>query len=230
MGKKLSPVKLEGYKPLRDIVLDAIREAIVNGQLNPGERLMEQQLAEDLGVSRTPIREAIRKLELEGFVLMLPRKGAYVADISIRDIAEVFEVRSAMEALAAGLAAQRITEEGLELLERNLVGYKEAGDELEQIIENDTGFHEIIYNASRNNKLILILNNIRDQIQRYRTASLAHPGRYIKTLDEHKGIVEAISARNVELAQRLAKEHIENAENIIIEGFREESKKQLFGE
>jgi DNA-binding GntR family transcriptional regulator len=90
MGKKLSPVKLEGYKPLRDIVLDAIREAIVNGQLNPGERLMEQQLAEDLGVSRTPIREAIRKLELEGFVLMLPRKGAYVADISIRDIAEVF--------------------------------------------------------------------------------------------------------------------------------------------
>jgi DNA-binding GntR family transcriptional regulator len=102
-SKRLVPVNLDSYKPLRELVLDAIREAIINGNLKPRERLMEIQLAEELGVSRTPIREALRKLELEGFIVMIPRKGAYVADISFKDIADVFEIRAALEGLAGSV-------------------------------------------------------------------------------------------------------------------------------
>ena len=94
---KLEPIRLDTYKPLRDVVSEALRQAIREGVLQPGERLMEIQLADELGVSRTPIREAIRKLELEGFVVMVPRRGTYVADISLKDVVQVFEIRSALE-------------------------------------------------------------------------------------------------------------------------------------
>ena len=121
MERRLSPIKLDSYRPLREVVSEALREAIIDGALKPGERLMEIQLADELGVSRTPIREAIRRLELEGFLIMVPRRGTYVADLSIKDINEVFEIRTALDVLAAGLAAERITEEELEKLERLLV-------------------------------------------------------------------------------------------------------------
>lgn len=214
---RLIPIKLDNYKPLRELVFESLREAIIQGRLKPGERLMEIQLAEEMGVSRTPVREAIRKLELEGFVVMVPRKGAYVAGISVKDIVDVFEVRAALEALAAGLAAERITEEELEELERALVKtYEVSGYDLEALVETDTRFHELIYKASRNERLVQIITNLADQIQRFRATSLAQPGRTKHALEEHKQIVEAISERNVELAQILAREHIENAEQSLL--------------
>ncbi|AVX19262.1 MAG: GntR family transcriptional regulator [Bacillota bacterium] len=218
MERRLIPVKLDSYKPLREIVFESLREAIINGTLKPGERLMEIQLAEEMGVSRTPVREAIRKLELEGFVVMVPRKGAYVAGISLKDIADVFEVRAALESLAAGLAAERITEEELEALERSLVKVAESteADDLTSLISADTDFHDILYRASRNERLVQIVSNLREQIQRFRMTSLSHPGRMRVALEEHRKIVEAISERNVELAQQLAREHIENAENTML--------------
>lgn len=221
---RLLPVNLDSYKPLRELVLEAIREAIINGNLKPRERLMEIQLAEELGVSRTPIREALRKLELEGFIVMVPRKGAYVADISIKDIADVFEIRTALEGLAAGLAAERITEEELENMERCLVEKGEAialGD-IEKLVETDTKFHEAIYKASRNERLWTILNNLREQFQRLRTTSLSVPGRMQQSLKEHREIVEAIQSRDVQLARQMAQDHIDNAENIIMESIKRE--------
>jgi DNA-binding GntR family transcriptional regulator len=181
--------------------------------------MMEIQLAEELGVSRTPVREAIRKLELEGLVVMVPRKGAYVGDISSRDIVEVFEVRGALESLAAGLAAERITVEELENLERILVRIADCVEhkDLKELIEADAEFHDELYKASRNRKLAQIILNSREQIQRFRSTSLATPGRMKDALDEHKKIVEAISQRNVALAQKLALEHIENAEDRLME-------------
>lgn len=219
MERKLLPVTLESYKPLREIVFETLREAILSGYMKPGERLMEVQLAEEMGVSRTPVREAIRKLELEGFVVMVPRKGAYVAGISLKDVADVFEIRAALESLAAGLAADRITDEELENLERLLIGVSEAADQndLEAWVHKDTDFHDIIYKASRNKRLMQIVNNLREQIQRFRATSLAYPGRMKIAVEEHKKIVEAISERNVALAQSLAQEHIENAENSMLE-------------
>lgn len=220
--RRLVPVKLDSYKPLRDLVFEALREAIINGTLRPGERLMEIPLAEELGVSRTPVREAIRKLEREGFVVMVPRKGAFVAGISLKDIADIFEVRAALEALAAGLAAERIGDDELEELERLLVRMAEIIEEndVSAFLESDTRFHDTLYRTSGNKRLIQILNNLQDEILRFRAVSLAYPGRLRKTLEEHRKIVEAIADRDVERAQAMAWRHIENAENSLLEAVR----------
>ena len=223
----LVPIKLDSYKPLRELVFEAIREAILKGQLAPGERLMEIQLAEELGVSRTPVREAIRKLELEGLVLMVPRKGAYVASFSMKDVVEVFEIRGAVEGLSAALAAERITDQELEELERHLVKSSELINlaDLEGMVEVDTGFHQILYQASRNQRLAQIINNLREQIQRFRQTSLSYPGRMRMALSEHREIVDAISARDPELARKLAQDHIESAENSMMQVIRTEKPK-----
>lgn len=216
--KRLIPVKLDGYKPLREIVFDTLRDAIINQVLKPGERLMEIQLAEEMGVSRTPVREAIRKLELEGFVVMVPRKGAYVAGISMKDITEVFEIRAALEVLATGLAAQRITDEELEEMERHLVKETEEteANNLRSIVAIDTTFHDLIYKAARNQKLLQIVNNLQEQLHRFRSASLARPGRGKVALEEHRKIVEALASRDITLVEKLAKRHIEKAEQAFL--------------
>ncbi|MBT9135513.1 MAG: HTH-type transcriptional repressor RspR [Firmicutes bacterium] len=219
MIERMVPIKLDNYKPLRDIVFEHLREAIVAGRLRPGERLMEVQLAEEMGVSRTPVREAIRKLELEGLVVMITRRGAYVSDLSVKDIAETFEIRAALESLAAGLAAERITPEGLEQLERTLVQIGECMDDssVDRLVELDEKFHSILFAASRNQRLSQIVSNLREQINRFRQTSLATPGRFRAVFQEHKRIAEAISEGNSSLAQALAKEHMENAELSIME-------------
>ena len=225
MGRTpLVPIKLDSYKPLRELVFEVLREAIISGQLAPGERLMEIQLAEELGVSRTPVREAIRKLELEELVLMVPRKGAYVASLSMKDVVEVFEIRGALEGLAAALAAERITEEELERLQRQLVKSAEmiGNADLQGMVEADTGFHQILYQASRNERLAQIINNLREQIQRFRQTSLSYPGRMKIALEEHREIVDAVSARDPEMARKLAQDHIENAENSMMQVIRDE--------
>ncbi len=218
MERRLLPIKLDSYKPLREVISETLREAIVSGTLKPGERLMEIQLAEELGVSRTPVREAIRKLELEGFVVMIPRRGTYVADLSIKDVNEVFEIRTALDILAAGLAVERITEEELEQLERVLVEigeYIEQND-IEKIVAADSRYHDILYRASRNDRLVGIINNLREQFTRFRSISMAYPGRIKNTVEEHRQLVEAIAQRDIALAQRLAREHMENAEQTLL--------------
>ena len=121
MSGHLEQIRLDSYKPLRELVCEHIRDAIINGVFAPGERLMEIQMADEMGVSRTPVREAIRKLEMEGFVVMIPRRGTYVSNMSIRDINDVYEIRISLDTLAAGLAAERISDEELEELQRLLV-------------------------------------------------------------------------------------------------------------
>lgn len=218
MSRRLLPVKLDSYKPLREVVYETLREAIKTGSLAPGERLMEIQLAEELGVSRTPVREAIRKLELERFVVMIPRRGTYVANLSLKDINEVFEIRAALDALAAGLAAERITEEELEQLERLLVEIADYIDQSDhvKIVATDEAFHDTLYRASRNERLVGIISNLREQFSRFRSVSIHYPGRLQNTLEEHRQVVEAIAKRDADLAQRKAREHIENAEQTLL--------------
>ena len=229
--RKLLPIVLDGYKPLRDVVFETLRDAIITQVLKPGERLMEIQLADEMGVSRTPVREAIRKLELEGLVIMVPRKGAYVAGVSMKDIHEVYEVRAALEMLAVSLAAERITDEELDALERQVLRESEAEaseDTDEQTLDNivyiDTTFHDIIYQAANNQRLVQFLNILQEQLQRFRAASLSRPGRSKTALEEHKQIIEALSERNGELAAKLAKEHIDNAESAMIFAMQEGDK------
>ena len=216
----LEPIKLDAYKPLREVVSETLRQAIKDGVLKPGERLMEIQLADELGVSRTPIREAIRKLELEGFVVMVPRRGTYVADISLKDIAQVFEIRSALEELAAGLAAERITPDELEYLERILVEINEYidNDEFDKIVDTDVRFHDVLYHASRNQRLVDILNNLREQMLRFRSISMHYPGRLAATWEEHRQMVENIAEHNSAMARKVAKKHMENSERTLLKG------------
>lgn len=227
MDRRLPPVRLDSYKPLREVVSEALREAIVRGDLKPGERLMEIQLADELGVSRTPVREAIRRLEMEGFLVMVPRRGTYVADLSIKDISEVFEIRTSLDVLAAGIAVERITEEELEELERLLVQISEYIDmgDMEKVVEADGQFHDVLYRACRNDRLVGIINNLREQFTRFRAVSINYPGRLKNTLEEHRRLVEAIAARDAETAQRYAREHLENAEQTLLNDFNDRHQK-----
>lgn len=220
----LEPIQLDAYKPLRDVVSDVLRQAIKDGVLKPGERLMEIRLAEELGVSRTPIREAIRKLEQEGFVVMVPRRGTYVADISLKDISQVFEIRGALEELAAGLAAERITPDELERLERILVEINEymANDSFDKIVDADVRFHDILYHASRNQRLVDILNNLREQMLRFRSISMHYPGRLVATWEEHRRMVENIAQHNSAMARKVAKKHMENSEKTLLKGIKKD--------
>jgi DNA-binding GntR family transcriptional regulator len=223
---KFEPIEFNSYKPLSEIVYDKLRTAIIEGTLNPGERLMEVQLAEEMGISRTPVREAIRKLELDGFVVMVPRKGTYVSTLPLKDISDVFEIRASLEALAAGLAAERITPEEEKELKKIILDEVKfsKNEDVENSIKFDTDFHEVLYKASRNKKLVNIINNLREQIQRYRTASLTYPGRLKIAHEEHKKIAEAICDNDVERAKELAKKHIEISENNLLEMLRKNNK------
>ena len=211
-------INMNEYLPLRDLVFNTLRQAILKGELKPGERLMEIQLAEKLGVSRTPIREAIRKLELEGLVLMIPRRGAEVAKISHKSLQDVLEVRGALEELATDLACQRITEEQLIELrnaENHFKAVVEKGTEME-IAEADEAYHDIIYHATGNKRLIQMINNLREQMYRYRL-------EYIK--DEAQKILEAIRIRDIIRAKALMKEHIDNQEMTVSKNLNEAEEK-----
>lgn len=214
MVRKLSSMRLENYKPLRELVFQALKEAIIGGELKPGERLMEVQLAEEMGVSRTPVREAIRKLELEGLVVMIPRKGAYVSDITIKDAAEFFEIRWALEGLAAALAAERITDEEIEELERVSQEVKKAAEktDIEALIEKDAEFHKILFNATRNDRLAQMIKNLKEQLHRFREKSFANPKRVRNTIKEHQKIIDALKSRDAQKAEILTKEHIKKTE------------------
>lgn len=216
---KLDDLKIEGYKPLREIVFNSLREAILQGKLEPGQRLMELQLAEQLGVSRTPVREAIRKLELEGLVIMVPRKGAYVADVSLKDIIEVLEIRTVLEGLAASLAADRITDEELEELEMISYQFKQCyeKDDTNGMIEKDVEFHDRIFNSARNEKLNQIIQGLREQIYRFRVRYISEYNKSKDLVIEHQAILAAIADRNSEKAHECAVRHIENAESHLME-------------
>ena len=192
-------VNMNEYLPLRDVVFNTLRDAILKGELEPGERLMEIQLAERLGVSRTPIREAIRKLELEGLVLMIPRKGAEVAKISEKSLRDVLEVRRSLEELAAELACQRMDEEALKDLEdaqKAFVKAVESGETM-AMAETDEHFHDVIYMGTGNTRLVQILNNLREQMYRYRLEYIKDAEKRQVLLVEHESILKAIRSRHV---------------------------------
>lgn len=205
-------VTMNEYLPLRDVVFNTLRQAILKGELEPGERLMEIQLAERLGVSRTPIREAIRKLELEGLVLMIPRKGAEVAEISEKSLREVLEVRRSLEELAIELACQRITPEELTALEEAENRFARAVEdgEVMAIAESDENYHELIYQATANDRLVQILNNLREQMYRYRLEYIKDEDRRQILVVEHEHILRAVRRRDIADATSAVREHIDN--------------------
>lgn len=219
-------LQINEYLPLRDVVFNTLREAILKGELKPGERLMEIQLADRLGVSRTPIREAIRKLELEGLVITIPRKGAEVAKITEKNMRDVLVVRKSLEALAMQIACEEITMD-------QLLKLKEAAREFEywvklkdlkKMAEADVKFHEVIYQATGNDRLIQILNNIREQIYRYRIEYLKDDGSYPALIKEHQEMIRGLKEKNKDYVTEISCRHIENQESAVINMIREQEK------
>ena len=218
-------VDMNEYLPLRDVVFNTLRQASLKGELKPGERLLEIALAEKLGVSRTPVREAMRKLEQEGLVVMIPRRGAQVASITEKDLNDVLEVRIALENVAIEKACKLITEEELGRLwvaAREFERTRAEGN-LVRLAEADVAFHEIIYQASDNKRLNQVLNNLREQMYRYRVEYLKEEDTRNQLVSEHEELVRAIRSRNVERAQEISFMHLENQRRAIIRTIRAEN-------
>ena len=209
---------INDYLPLRDVVFITLRQAILKGELAPGERLMEIRLANMLGVSRTPIREAIRKLELEGLVVMIPRRGAEVAGISEKSLRDVLEVRRSLEELAMDLAVQRMGSGQMEELEKAQKEFVEAisASDLIRIAQADENFHDVIYAGTENEKLVQMLNNLRDQMYRYRLEYIKDTGKRQILKVEHERMMDALRHRDREKAKWTAREHIDNQEITIM--------------
>lgn len=207
-------ITVNEYMPLRDVVFHTLRQAILKGEMEPGERLMEIQLAKKLGVSRTPIREAIRKLELEGLVLMIPRRGAEVAGITEKNLRDVLEVRRSLEELAIELAVQRMDNSDIARLEEARISFREAlsTNDMIRIAQADELFHDVIYAGTYNDRLIQMLNNLRDQMYRYRLEYIKDTGKRQILMIEHENILSAVKNRNLELGKKAMREHIDNQE------------------
>ncbi len=218
MGKELTIISADEYLPLRDVVFNTLRQAILKGEMEPGERLMEITLANKLGVSRTPIREAIRKLELEGLVNMIPRKGAVVASISEKDMRDVLEVRITLEELAVKLAIKNMEEEDIDMLRRAGHAFEKAviSHDIVAIVDADVAFHDIIYNKTNNNRLIQIINNLREQMYRYRLEYVKDARTHSILINEHNDIIECLKRKDVEAAKEAVREHIGNQERGIV--------------
>ena len=166
--------KVDEFLPLRDVVFKKLRRAILLEELKAGERLTEIHLADKLGVSRTPIREAIRKLELEGLVIMIPRRGAIVADINEKSLKDVLEVRRVLDVLSAELACERIDEEGKKALGQACLEFERAikGNDLRDIAQKDVALHNIIVEVTGNVTLRQMIDNQAEQMNRYRVKYL----------------------------------------------------------
>ncbi len=197
-------------QPLREAVYYAIREGILLGKLSPDERLMEMHLANELGVSRTPVREALRLLETDGLVKMIPNKGAIVAKISPRDLLEVMEVRLALEQLAVRKACRSITLLQLNQMRSALSRFRESLELNDRAgsARSDEEFHRIIADAAQNRMLQTLLSQIREQVFRYRLESLKAESAHKELVRQHEQILTSLEERDEEKAQTFMREHI----------------------
>lgn len=213
MAKQKYVTANDDFHSLTSKVFQILQNDIINGVYEVGENLVETKLSEELGVSRTPIREAIRQLELEDLVQSVPNKGVFVKGVSSQDIKDIYTIRQMIEGLAAKWAAEKITPEELKDLEEtlDLEEFYTGKNNIDQLLQLDSRFHEIIFKACKSRPLIHILSMFHHNVQRARIASLESPGRAMKTFKEHKAIYKAIKERNASEAERLTIEHVTKA-------------------
>lgn len=199
--------------PLRDRAYQVLREAIISGQLAPGERLVEAKLAQEMGISRNPVREALRRLEDEGLARRMPRGGMAVAEVDLRDVAEVYAVRSVLEGLAARLAAGRLQAEHRERMARSIQEGEEArrrGD-LDLLVQASRVFHDTILEAAGNARLTSLMHVLDHHISRFRRLSLQAEGSPAEVLEEHRHILEALERGDGPQVEGLMRQHLERS-------------------
>lgn len=219
---------IERHQTLREKILETIRDAILKGSLRPGERVSEPELAERFGISRTPIREAFRQLESEGYLEVVPRKGAVVASLSERDIVEFYSIKSILEGHAARIAAERMSDrdvERLEAINTKLQQIAAAGD-IKSFFRVHDEFHELFIKVSGNDKLVELINQLVLKFNRLRLASLSQPGRMEISVQEHRKIIEAFRCHDGEKAENLVRHTATIGAEVLIQNLaREQGRK-----
>lgn len=198
---------IERHQTLREKILETIRESILSGKLRPGEKVAEPELAERFGISRTPIREAFRQLESEGYLTVIPRKGAVVTALSERDVEEFYSIKSILEGYAARMAAERLSEKDIERLEtinERLAALAREGD-VKTFFRVHNEFHDLFIRAAGNDKLFELISQLVLKFNRLRMASLALPGRMEISVQEHKKILDAFRRHDAEQADNLVR-------------------------
>ncbi len=209
------------YRTMQEIAYDAIREAILSGRYAPGQRLMADDLAQELGTSRMPVREALHRLEATGLVSITPHRGAVVSELSRDEIVEIYHIRAVLEGLAARLAAPHLARGDrarLTALIDEMAAAATAGPDQDRLLRANRDFHEVIWKAAHAPRLHELLENFYIASQRFRNISLLLPGRLAEVVQEHRRIARALAAREVTAAERFAKEHYENtAQRLLVE-------------
>ncbi|MDO5491162.1 MAG: GntR family transcriptional regulator [Bacillota bacterium] len=210
---------IQNHKPLREMVYEELKMQILTGGIVPGTRMMEVDLAKEMGVSRTPIREAIRKLEKEGLVTIEPRRGAYASMISTEDMVEILEVRQDLEGLAAYLAAARMTDKQMKELKDIAEKYNKAVTEgsMKDMIQHDTKFHRLIVDSCNNKILVHMIEQLQELVLRFRYIYYDNFRRAENMPEEHREIMEAIVSGNADRARRAADVHICRLKQLVIE-------------
>ena len=210
---------IQNHKPLREMVYEELKLQILTGAISPGTRMMEVELADEMGVSRTPIREAIRKLEKEGLVTIEPRKGAYASMISTEDMVEILEVRQDLEGLAAYFAADRMQPAQLEELKTVSEHYNEAvtSGSMEDMIKYDTRFHRIIVDSCHNKILVQMIEQLQELVLRFRYIYYDNFKRAENMPEEHAAILGAIEKNSPDEAREAADVHIDRLKKLVIE-------------
>lgn len=224
----LEPIYPEALPQISDKVYESLRRAILEGRLSPGARLVERKLADQFKVSRTPVREAIRMLELEGLVSYLPRAGAVVTLVDKEEVLEIYRIRAVLEGLAARMAAEKISPAQVQQLTelfKSMEDLARKGD-LVKLDEVHREFNDLIYIASGSPRLYSMITSLADHIYRYVRVGYGSPGRISEANSEHSRIVEALALRDGDLAEESARKHIENSRQAFFNELNHQAKKE----
>lgn len=218
---------IERHQTLREKILETIRDAILRGSLKPGERVSEPELAERFGISRTPIREAFRQLESEGYLQVIPRKGAVVASLSERDVEEFYAIKIILEGFAARMAAEKMSVKDIEKLEAINEKLKKLADEedVKNFFKVHDEFHEVFIKAAGNEKLLELINQLIMRFKRLRLASLSQPGRMNVSVQEHEQLIEAFKRQDGKTADSLVRHTATLGAKALIAGLSEDTER-----
>ena len=210
--------KVVQSKSLREMVYQSLRKTILHGKLKAGQRLIEETLAHQIGISRTPVREAFQKLERDELATRLPQGGYAVREFTKEDVEEIFGIRSALESYAAYLTTLHITPEKIAALENKIEESERAlkkGDD-EKVVQLHTEFHDLLYKSCKSKKLIGMINNFRDYFYRYQSALLRTEGGFRYANEGHRRILQAMKKKNPRLVERLVKQYLVRGKEIIL--------------
>ncbi|MGD8352987.1 MAG: GntR family transcriptional regulator [Pseudomonadota bacterium] len=212
-------IKIDEPKLLSEDIADSIKTAIIKGKFKPGQKISEGELAESMGISRTPLREAFRKLENEGFIKIIPRKGAVVAQIDAEEAINLYEIKSTLEGLAARLAAANMKEKDIARLEKINDELKELIDknDLESFYRVHTRFHEGFVRLCTNKRLIQMISNLNDHFNRFGIISLTLPGQFENAIQQHAEIIEAFQSRDEDLIEKKVKTNVMTGGRVLVE-------------